>query len=92
MSVGVELSPRRDLQCPRPSFPLQVTAAALSAGDGSLLKSITWSGTITGSVSKAYDSDFRVSSEQVNTGAAVAYTYDPDSLLTGAGALSIAVG
>lgn len=43
--------------------------------DGSLLKSATWSGPITGSVSKAYDPDFRVSSEQVNASAAVAYTY-----------------
>ena len=58
--------------------------------DGPLLTSVSWSGTSTGTVSKSYDSNFRLASEQVNTGAAVAYAYDADSLLARAGALTIA--
>jgi RHS repeat-associated protein len=57
--------------------------------DGSLLKGTSWSGTITGSVSFSYNNDFRITSETVNGGNSVNFTYDNDGLLTGAGSLSI---
>jgi YD repeat-containing protein len=57
--------------------------------DGSLLKGTTWSGTITGSVGFTYNSDFRITSETVNGGNSVSFTYDNDGLLTGAGSLAI---
>ncbi len=57
--------------------------------DGSLVTSSSWSGTVSGNVSYTYDSDFRVTSEQVNGGSMALFTYDGDSLLTGAGAMTI---
>src|SRR5574337_1435992 len=57
--------------------------------DGSLLTGTTWSGPIAGSVTRTYDTDFRVSSQSVNGANPVAFTYDPDSLLTGAGSLTL---
>ncbi len=59
------------------------------AYDGFLKTSEAWSGTIAGTASWTYDNDFRVATASVN-GSAVSYQYDADSLLTGAGALSIA--
>jgi YD repeat-containing protein len=56
--------------------------------DGPLTTSETSSGTFTGTVAWSYDNDFRVATTSVN-GASVPYQYDADSLLTGAGALSI---
>ncbi len=58
------------------------------AYDGFLQTGESWSGTVSGAVGWTYDNDFRVSSTSVN-GSAVSYQYDADSLLTGAGALSI---
>ncbi|HEX7125838.1 MAG TPA: RHS repeat-associated core domain-containing protein [Thermodesulfobacteriota bacterium] len=59
--------------------------------DGSLLTSVTWgSGPVTGSVAWTYDADFRVATEAVNGAQSVTYTYDPDSLVTGVGALTLA--
>lgn len=59
--------------------------------DGALLTSMTWSGPVSGSVSWTYDTDFRVQTQSVNGGNAVAMTYDADSLLTGVGgALALA--
>jgi RHS repeat-associated protein len=57
--------------------------------DGFLITGVTWSGPVAGSVNRTYDTTLRVSSETVNGGSAVAFTYDPDSLLIGAGDLSI---
>jgi RHS repeat-associated protein len=57
--------------------------------DGSLPKSETWSGSVTGSVSRAYDGNFRITSQSVNGGATVAFSYDVDDLLTGAGAMTL---
>jgi YD repeat-containing protein len=42
-----------------------------------------------GSVTRTYDTDFRVATESVNGGNSVTFQYDPDSLLTGAGALTL---
>ena len=55
--------------------------------DGSLLTRTTWSGTIAGNVSRTYDNFFRTASQSVNGANTVSFTYDNDSLLTGAGSL-----
>lgn len=57
--------------------------------DGSLLTSTTWSGTVTGSVGFTYNNDFRVTSEIINGGNGVSFTYDNDGLLTQAGSLTL---
>jgi len=44
---------------------------------------------VAGSVTRTYDTDFRVASESVNGGNSVTFQYDPDSLLTGAGSLTL---
>jgi RHS repeat-associated protein len=59
------------------------------AYDGPLDTLEAWSGGVTGSVSAAFDRDFRVSSQRVNGGDAVVYDYDNDGLMTQAGALAI---
>ncbi len=67
------------------------TGVTLSFGyDGALEKSVTWSGAVTGSLTRTFDTNFRLASESVNGGTAVSFGYDADSLLTSAGALSIA--
>ena len=57
--------------------------------DGSLLLGTTWSGPVAGSVTRTYDTDFRVATESVNGANPITFQYDPDSLLTTAGALSL---
>jgi RHS repeat-associated protein len=59
------------------------------AYDGSLLTGTTWAGAVAGSVTRSFDNNFRVTSQNVNGANAVNFTYDNDSLLTGAGALAI---
>jgi len=58
--------------------------------DGSLPLSSTWSGSVNGSVSRAYTNDFLFASESVNGSNTIPFTYDNDGLLTGAGALVVA--
>ena len=58
--------------------------------DGSLLTSESWTGPVAGSVGRTYDNDFRVTALSVNGANAVTYQYDADSLLTKAGALTLA--
>jgi len=55
--------------------------------DGSLLTTETWGGAISGTVSRAYNSDFQITSHTVNGGSVITYQYDSDSLLTRAGNL-----
>jgi RHS repeat-associated protein len=57
--------------------------------DGNLLLSETWEGTVNGSVSRTYDTDFRVATQSVNSASTMSFGYDGDSLLTGSGALSV---
>jgi RHS repeat-associated protein len=57
--------------------------------DGSLLTGSTWAGVVAGSVTRTYDTDFRVSTESINGGNPITFQYDPDSLLTGAGTLTL---
>jgi RHS repeat-associated protein len=59
------------------------------AYDGGLLTGTTWTGPVAGSVTRTYDRDFRTSSLSVNGGTLVAFQYNSDGLLTGAGGLSL---
>jgi RHS repeat-associated protein len=59
------------------------------AYDGSLLTGTTWTGPVAGSVTRTYDTDFRVATESVNGGNSVTLQYDPDSLLTQTGSLTL---
>ncbi len=56
--------------------------------DGSLLLSETWTGPVTGTVSRQYDNNFRIIERTVD-GTAITFGYDDDSLLTQAGALAL---
>jgi len=74
----------------------QVTSIAAPGGvtlgytyDGSLLTGTTWTGPVAGSVTRSYDTDFRVASESVNGANPITFQYDPDSLLTQAGSLAL---
>lgn len=58
--------------------------------DGPLLVAQSWSGTISGSVSRTFDNNFKVTSIAVNGANAVALAYDNDGLLTQAGSLTLA--
>jgi RHS repeat-associated protein len=62
------------------------TGTLTFAYDGSLLTNSTWAGTVAGSVTRTYDTDFRVASRSVNGANTISFGYDADSLLTVAGA------
>lgn len=57
--------------------------------NGGLPDSKSWDGPVTGSVSRTYDSDTRVTSESVNGGSTITFQYDPDNLPVQSGALSL---
>jgi RHS repeat-associated protein len=57
--------------------------------NGALLTQATWAGEVTGTVSRGYDNDFRVTTLSVNGGNPITLGYDNDSLLTQAGALAL---
>ncbi len=56
--------------------------------DGSLLLNETWSGPVTGTVTRTYDTDFRVKSLTAG-GTTIPFGYDHDGLLTEAGSLTL---
>ncbi|MFA5832145.1 MAG: Ig-like domain-containing protein [Bacteroidota bacterium] len=56
--------------------------------DGSLSKSVQWKGNVKGTVSVAYDNNFRVSSQSVN-GVAVNFGYNNDGQITNIGGMSL---
>jgi RHS repeat-associated protein len=56
--------------------------------DGALLKRTTWAGSVSGSVTRKYNSDFNITERAVN-GLPVTFGYDQDNLLTQAGSLSL---
>jgi YD repeat-containing protein len=56
--------------------------------DGFLLTGTTWNGPVTGSVTQTFNNDFQVTTLAVN-GQPIAFSYDPDGLLTQAGSLSL---
>ncbi len=57
--------------------------------DGILRTGTTWTGPAAGSVTRTYDTDFRVTSESINGGNTISFQYDADSLLTQAGSLTL---
>jgi RHS repeat-associated protein len=57
-----------------------------NAYDGSLITRTEWTGPVTGSIDFTYNEDFRIRSLSVNGGYTVDYVYDPDGLVTNAGA------
>jgi len=59
------------------------------AYDGALPTATIWSGPVAGSVARGFDADFRIATETVGGTAPVAFGYDADGLLTGAGGLGI---
>ena len=70
---------------------IAVDGGALTYGyDGFLLTNVAWAGSIAGSVGYGYDNDFRLTTLKVNNADPVAYQYDQDSLLSQAGAMSLA--
>ncbi|MCA9983264.1 MAG: hypothetical protein KDE59_03180, partial [Anaerolineales bacterium] len=56
--------------------------------NGELLSQVTWSGPVSGFVGYGYDAAARVSTLDIN-GQSFSFSYDADSMLTGAGALSL---
>ena len=56
--------------------------------DGALLKSVTWSGSVAGTLQRTYDTSFRVQTETIG-GTTINYTYDADNLVTQAGDMHI---
>ena len=59
------------------------------AYDGVLPLETEWSGTVSGTVSWAWNHDFQVTSQSVNGANAVSFGYDLDGLITSAGALTL---
>ncbi|HLP40813.1 MAG TPA: RHS repeat-associated core domain-containing protein, partial [Fibrobacteria bacterium] len=60
------------------------------AYDGPLVTGVTWSGGVTGSLTVAYDDDFRPISQSVNGSAPIETAYDFDGLPTQVGGLTLA--
>ena len=56
--------------------------------DGGLMVGRSWSGPVSGSVARTFDTSFRMSSESVNGGSTIAFAYDNDGLLVAAGDLA----
>jgi RHS repeat-associated protein len=56
--------------------------------DGPLITDTSWSGVISGTVHRTFNSDFNISSETVNGANSVSYAYNLDGQLTQTGALS----
>ena len=56
--------------------------------DGTLLTSTTWTGPVSGSVSRTYDNNFRVTALAAG-GTSISFAYDNDGLLTQAGSLTL---
>ena len=70
-----------------------VGASAVSVGvayDGPLLTGETWSGPVTGNVTRTFDTSLRMISQSVNGANTIPFAYDDNSSLTGAGDLAIA--
>jgi RHS repeat-associated protein len=57
--------------------------------EGSLPTSMSWTGSVQGSVAESYDDNLRVISQSVNGQNAIAFGYDNDDLLTSAGNLTL---
>jgi RHS repeat-associated protein len=73
-----------------------LTAAAITNGEalsygynGPLPTSTSWTGTVNGSVSLAYNHNFWVTSRSINGGNTIAFSYDNDGLVSTAGQLAL---
>jgi len=86
-AFGVTFSPTTGL-------PTNLTAPDAFAHaftyDGTLLTQHAVTGPVTGTLAWTYDTDFRITGQTINGANSVALTYDADSLLTQAGALTLA--
>ena len=58
--------------------------------NGSLPTRAAWTGTVSGTVTRAYNNNFWISSEGVTGGSNISFGYDNDGLLTKAGSLALA--
>lgn len=56
---------------------------------GQFTTGLAWSGAVQGSFAVNFDQRYRITSNQVNGGSVIAYTYDDDGLVTSAGDLTI---
>ncbi|MCX7093902.1 MAG: hypothetical protein NTY50_10695 [Methylobacter sp.] len=59
--------------------------------DGSLLTGVALTGPVSGSLSRSYDNDFRVTTLSVNGADPFSYQYDNDSLLTSVGNATLGI-
>jgi RHS repeat-associated protein len=57
--------------------------------NGPLLTKSTWSGTVAGNVSRAFNTNFWLSSQAVNGGTSVTFHRDNDGLISGAGSMTV---
>ena len=57
--------------------------------DGPLREQTTWSGLVSGTVSRTFDSSFRVASRSVNQSHTATFGYDADSRVTEAGGMTL---
>jgi RHS repeat-associated protein len=57
--------------------------------DGSLRTQTAWAGTVSGTVARSYNNDFRTSALTINGSDTVVFDYDQDGLLTQAGGMTI---
>ena len=56
---------------------------------GPLVTDMAWTGTVAGSVGHTYNNNFHVTTRTINGASAIAYKYDNDGLMTGAGAMTL---
>ena len=73
-----------------------LTKAAVTGGEsityayiGSLPTKATWAGTVAGAVTRTYNNNFLIASENVTGGSNIAFAYDKDGLQTKAGTLTM---
>jgi RHS repeat-associated protein len=73
-----------------------LSSASVSGGEaitysynGPLPAGSTWTGTVSGKVSRAYNNNFWVSSQSISGGNSVAFTYDKDGLVSKAGLVTL---
>ncbi len=59
------------------------------AYDGRFRLSSTWAGTVSGTVSRIFNTDQQIASRSVNGANTISFTYDQDELITQAGALNL---
>jgi RHS repeat-associated protein len=96
LSQTVNLPGGETLQLDHDPVTGNLTSTTLTDGaslahsyDGALRTGTSWSGSVTGSVTQTYDTDFRVASQSVNGGSPINRAYDADGLLTVAGAITL---